>query len=603
MAINLKILSPFICKGTGATRWGVDASFHRDQRGRFCIPRSHIKGKLREAWGELNHCHEFSADVDSLLGKKPGDGDYLAYPGAIVFSDFICSGDARDCTKLHRIKIEKATGTAQEGALITAEIPYASGEISDWKGEALFAAPCEKEAQDLKSKILIGLRWIHALGAEKGVGFGRLAEAVCEEFDAVPARYSAVDSTGVSEILGLRIKPLDPLIIGGVRRKANYLESERILSGNIIKGALAASIRRQLCLRIDAPIGPCAEMEREGLSLLASHFEKIRITHAFPSLVRDKRPVVYPLSLVKVKNRKGVFDVALADNPPLPKDEYGIPSAPTFAIDWKDSSDVDEEFGWANPKTIARTRTAIEPLTRRAMEEMLYTFQYICPVDDQGRGIYWLSNIFLPEGLDDKESKQLQGELAFVLTRWLQTIGKRNSRVETVEVSVGVFVPAVEFPDRVRDGAMVITLQSDALILDPVTLRGNDRDALFEAYRAFWEGVSSGTCSLTRFFASQKLVGGYLGLRFGSGGKYFPFLLTGAGSVFVLQAVDEKAAEHLTAWLKKGLPTPAWAVDRYGGSPSGGLDWQKCPFTPENGFGEIAANLPHHWTNVIGRKS
>lgn len=587
MEISLKVQAPFLCSATGPRSWGIDLSFNRNHEGELSIPKSHIKGKLKEAWRELQKTGEFSVDINRWLGKGSGDnaGDYTPHRGLIIFSDFICL-DKQDISQTHRICIEKTSGTAGEGALITAEIPHLSGKTTKWTGEIAFPAADQTEGERIKEHILTGLRWITALGAEKGIGCGRLMEVACEHFDREDGKVHVISP---ADSIGLAITMLDPLMIGGVRIKDNYLKSETILTGSVIKGALAQSIRRRLNLNGDQAINESTPgITQAGIFNLARHFEQLRITHAFPSRQSLVRPVKPPLSLVKAKD---LYDVALSEKPRLINDK-----APAFLIDWKDASDVDFAYGWAQPKTLARTRTAIEAVTRRAEEEKLYTFEYICPVDDQNKEIIWLSNIYLPDHLDEDEREQLSDEICFVVHNWFNYIGKRDSRIKTARVSSGCWPSAVHRLETTRDKTFVVTFQTDALMLDPWDINGQDRDSLFEAYKKFWSDISDNAFELKRFFAAQKLRGGYLGKRFRIKKKYYPFFLTRAGSVFVLEATDQPKAKKLCkSWCHYGLPIPDWAFERYGRSSGGRLDWRKCPFIPENGFGEIIMNLPCHW--------
>ena len=370
MEVSLKIQAPFLCSATGPKSWGIDLSFNRNHEGDLSIPKSHIKGKLKEAWRELQKIEALSIDINHWLGKS--SGNYAPHRGLMIFSDFICL-DKQDSIQTHRICIEKTSGTAVEGALITVEVPHLSGKTTKWSGEIAFPAVDQLEGERVKEQILTGLRWITALGAEKGVGYGRLMEVACENFCR---EESSTHNISPSKTIGLAITMLDPLMIGGVRIKDNYLKSETILAGTVIKGALAQSIRRKLNLNGNQEINELTPgITEAGISNLARHFEQLRITHAFPSRQSLVRPVKQPLSLVKTES---LYDVALSEKPRLIKNK-----APAFAIDWKDSSDVDFAYGWAHPKTLARTRTAIETVTRRAEEEKLYTFEYICPVDDQ----------------------------------------------------------------------------------------------------------------------------------------------------------------------------------------------------------------------------
>jgi hypothetical protein len=155
-----------------------------------------------------------------------------------------------------------------------------------------------------------------------------------------------------------------------------------------------------------------------------------------------------------------------------------------------------------------------------------------------------------------------------------------------------------------RDGRCIVVLQTDALMLDPWELSGGDRETVKAAYAGYWQAASGGVLKLERHLAAQKLLGGYLGRRFRPLGEtdYYPFFLTAAGAVFVLKATDpDKAAELCKNWKTWGLPPPDWALEkRYGKTESGRLDWRQCPFTPENGFGEIAINLPCHWDLQAG---
>lgn len=83
-------------------------------------------------------------------------------------------------------------------------------------------------------------------------------------------------------------------------------------------------------------------------------------------------------------------------------------------------------------------------------------------------------------------------------------------------------------------------------------------------------------------------------MRFKAGADYAPHLLTSAGSVFVLGiSKPEKAGRARTHWMVKGLPLPEWTRERYGDGP-GPVDWRRCPFTAEDGYGEVAINLECH---------
>ena len=94
--------------------------------------------------------------------------------------------------------------------------------------------------------------------------------------------------------------------------------------------------------------------------------------------------------------------------------------------------------------------------------------------------------------------------------------------------------------------------------------------------------------------------GDYIFRRFMGGNNYMPFLLTDAGSVFVFESVHaEGAEEKVREWHEQGLPVPGWAMERYKRGDLPGSHWSNCPYTPENGYGEIAVNLAVHWDKGI----
>jgi hypothetical protein len=158
----------------------------------------------------------------------------------------------------------------------------------------------------------------------------------------------------------------------------------------------------------------------------------------------------------------------------------------------------------------------------------------------------------------------------------------------------------------IEGGLTLITLQSDAILLAPGRVRAlSPWEDLHGLYAEFWRELSSGALELDDFFAHQDFEGGYRYHRYlGSAEKaskpngYRPYYLTKAGSVFKLKVLDPQAAAlQLAGWRARGLPLPAWAQAEYGASA--GDRWRKCPFVPENGYGEIAVNLEFHWKQPL----
>ena len=112
---------------------------------------------------------------------------------------------------------------------------------------------------------------------------------------------------------------------------------------------------------------------------------------------------------------------------------------------------------------------------------------------------------------------------------------------------------------------------SHLLGLDGSVVANGDAQALYAAY---FESMGA---NLETFIALQYWSGGARSVRERSAlnDRYYPWLLTRPGSVFILSGLDETIADQ---WQRCGLP-----------SPDPKRTWRDCAFVPENGFGEICA--------------
>ena len=577
--ITLGIRGPILCKSTFSSSWGIDATFDRDYRGKPYMDRSHIKGKLREALTEIGTQAAF---IDKWFGKGDSDG------GMLFISDFYpddVSPDVHYQGKLTRIRIDRERKVVDEKALIHLEnlCPLRNSPYT-WNGYMEFIAD-DSEIKTITDEIATGFRWITAVGAEKTTGLGKI---VSVETDVIThdinlsSNISPSDSS--EEWLTIIIEAEDPLFTGGIQREGHYSESDDMITGAIIKGALAKTLNT-LC-GVDNPRSTPIDVSNTCVARhypkLAEHFTTIRFTHAFPS-TDDRRPVVIPYSAVAKDSE--FYDVALSDDVQLIGGK-----APVFQTDWKKFPDV---FGWASPRRVVKTRTAIDSTLRRAEEDKLFTYLYICPVDSEDNRICWHGLVHLPE----TDRAYLHAELLDALPR-IQRMGKRRSRVR-VSVKTGRCdhaMPGKDYPDQ--DGKVIITLQSDALMIDPDEMKEEQTaEKLHELYVQYWEKVSDASTKMIRFFAHQKLLAGFHRGRYIA--NYYPFYLTGAGSVFVLDISNDesKAKQMIDNWIKNGLPLPEWAEEKY--RKAGEALWKACPYLPENGYGEIIVNLKWHFDRDI----
>jgi len=332
---------------------------------------------------------------------------------------------------------------------------------------------------------------------------------------------------------------------------------------------------------------------------LIQHFDALRFTHAFPG-TKQKRPIKSPLSLVKDIDKQ-VYDVALCKSPILIKN-----SAPAFAIDWKEYDVEQTLFCWPYVKQELRVRTAIESEKRRARENQLFAYEMVVPEND----LAWYAHLDLSDVSPKTDRPKVVAQLQSLLAQGVTGLGKTKvyTHIELLPEKTIKSTKNYNFEIKPKEGVWIVTLQTPALLCNPYDLNVvpgiSQADNLNQAYLNVWQQLSDSSLKLERkrFFATQSLAGGfYLWKRFQQTQAYQPYLLTDAGSVFVLspqKGKEQDAQECLEKWCINGLPVPEWAIKEYNLSEKPEEQWSNCPYIPQNGYGEIAVNLPIHWTHI-----
>ncbi|TVR81417.1 MAG: hypothetical protein EA405_08730 [Rhodospirillales bacterium] len=659
--LTLTVQGPVLTRSTAIGGYGVDAPVARAADGTPMLAGSHVQGKLRQAWAELNECVRAArcaarregtsisgpasvARIGQWLGR-PDEGEGQRR-GSVFIGDLFATVPGAVAATRGRVAIELSTGAAKERALAVLETPFASRAAVAFTGRVTILAK-DSEADVIADAIERGLNWVPQFGGERTIGFGRTLGVELQREDArAPQTHASASptedpSSPACARLRLVLRFLEPFCISAAPRSNNVFESESSVPGAAIKGALANQMAAALGLPAGAAVS--ADPADARFRYLRRWFDALRFLHAVPVPIAaapgswpvafgadpplegalaptpplrgwPPRPRVWPLSLVAGR-KGGLFDVALCEGPKLiddtapppadPHQRSGKASAPRFVHDWKgdDFARANALFGLSEPPRALRLRTSMDQHLRAGAPEQLFANELVLP--DQH---LWVGEIDLADVSADQRGGVLD-DLIELTQGLISGIGKTHALAQMglMAVPAEAATPAAAESLAPLDGHFVVTLQTPALLCSNLDLlgAGSGQDKLERAYRRAFANLSGGRVELVRYFARQRLAGGAFFLqRFAGNGTYLPWLLTEAGSVFVLGATDRGAdvAKTLRGWLEQGLSLPESVLDHHelrrapGETCRDASLWAQCPYIRQNGYGEVAINMAVHRT-------
>ncbi len=408
------------------------------------------------------------------------------------------------------------------------------------------------------------------MGGARTSGFGQVVQ-VTGKLDIQAAEQPKEPLE--SDRWDLRLTFREPLILAKRKISDNLFESDDVLPGGALKGAVAEMMARQ----------------PEAFAELRAELHKVRFTHAFPTSKEGDRPHRLPLSIAQFPGddpdepdfhdliqTKDVAEAHKAANKGPHK------GALKFDIDWKDKTRTKalDRIGWPKVPTELRVRTAIDSSLRKAKESALFAWQMLVPYEHE-----WVGTVDV-SGLTDKARRQLEALIRF----GIEPLGKTKSRAHTelTKAPASTVKPQPYY---------IVVLQTPALLLNPEPLTGSSSALdLEEQYQLSWSDLSGNSLKMTNYFQRCSLAGGrYFQKRFQyRQDRYRPYLLCDEGSAFLLEPVagqEEQAQAALQRWANRGLPLPAAVRGFYQLPPvESSEDWRLCPYLPENGYGEVAVN-------------
>lgn len=594
--ITITLKAPFLTQASSPGDLGYDMVVARHNNGTPYIPGTLITGKLRQALEEL----QSTISTDSDLWFKPKLEQWFGMPqnqyhGAkqLYLSDFDLSSD--DMEKLNttgtrdRITIDPARGAIEKHQIVMAENSFVAGEAYQFIGKLHCCVTSATEANSLTQHLNAGLRWMSQIGAMRTTGYGEVIDIkIVSSEKLIPSPQTIAPQEG--DTFALQITPLYPFCLSTKPKSDNQFNSEVIISGASIIGCIATTWGH-LCGVYNGRID---DIQDEMRPELKAAFSQIRITHAFPCQDSNQRPVVTPLSCVTSEKSEQLYDVAELEHPCLINK-----NPPNFAINWKNTDNTLKEYpwpyirlsswGWPTINTELRVRTAIDSEHLRAKESQLFAYEQVIPDNTT-----WLANIDFSR-VDKTQQAAVKKQLISLLNEGIIGLGKTKTPA-SILIGEKPATPNIESDTTPHpQNTWIITLQTDALLGSPEKLRGANQQALQEMYEQTITDLSSGSLKLQRYFARQSLSGGeHQRHRYQKSLKlYTPWVLTEAGSVFVVTATQDPATAQATIekWLQHGLPLSTETCRYYGIDSDENKQWQQTPYIQQNGYGEIAVNL------------
>ena len=592
--LTLCLKAPFATTGVENAAHGIDTAFLRDEEGNIILSGHQVRGLFRHflyAVIQRENDAGITDDRDRLVPLEcffdwfgrpgiqygAGEGDPKIYKdlgaenmrppdpmatddgrGRLTIRDLVLQGDAARAegtgdTNRTRIRVDRERRSVMPGMLLVREQLHKTGEVvtfdSGAAGVVLYGD--EEQRQAFERAFRLFLDYLPEIGAMKAAGYGRL---VGFDLDHRGSRPLCIPDRGPNgDAFALRLRFSHPLLVEPRLASGNVQESAEHVSGAVLKAAIAE-------------FGRLADADFESTFGDALTNMVIRFALPVERNGRMTRPRAIPFSCVKCGDR---FADAFS-----PDVELG---PVTFPTDFKarDREKVEKNYGIHEPRRVSQTRTAIEPGAQHAAEGQLFNYRLLGVKETD-----WIAEIILPEDMTDEEKDKAR-RLVALLQEGVVQVGRTRADLAVVEVEEAP-MPKVEQ----SDGIWRITLQTPAALFDIDDINKLRKGAdLREMYVAYFRRVLKSAADCINwdnfdFLAQHWLAGGHRtsATRRRAQAAYYPFLLTEAGSVFILPQKEDchenKLQERLNEIAACGLPTY---------DP----DWKTNPYQPQNGYGEV----------------
>ena len=634
-SLSCKVRAPLATTATENAPYGIDQDYLRDEDGRILISGDQVRGLFLHFVAQVR-AEERNAEVDEegqLLGdariaaffgrqglqlSDAAESDYQGEEmlltdttrGRLVIRDLALDevdepGGEIGSFDRTRIRIDRVRGSVETGSLLVRRQEHPTGEVLSFSSRTTPAGASEtvvdgvvlygtdEDAAAFERAFGLFAQLVPGIGAMKSSGFGEFAAPLTLSERRSLTLSSSEVNWGDDPVVPLVLTFSDPLLVEPALASGNLQQSAEVISGSVIKAAIA---------EYGAMLFG-SDFQREYGGLLSRLTIRAARPHETP-LAGDwdgqafSRCRTIPFSLVIVEGDDGGRFGDYFSAPPL---EAELRFRCNFKSDEFDALRMD--YPSRTVGRVTRTRTAIASGKWHAEDEKLFNYQMV-----SARYHGWQTLLVLPSDLSEAEEGKLadlvgliqSGGIQVGKTRadmrahWLRLVRQDDLRAAPLEEGGRrVWRMTLQTPahiltsdrfgdlrsgsDGLRRAYIVALKECIEMIAADIGIRETGVEASEVIDAVDWSGFD--------FLTQHTLFGGDRAARYRQvDASYHPFLMTDAGSVFVIPertdcspAVSGALQRVLDDIALRGLPT----IER---------DWRLEPFVRENGYGEVAVD-------------
>lgn len=361
----------------------------RDSEGKPYIPGSTLKGLIKDNYRFLED------NVEDIFGKE-GDS-----PSKIIVEDLKLKHNTESVSNIRfGNAIDRYRGVAKENALYSKEV------VSGIFEGKIYLTDADEE---IRKSIETAVKMITAIGGGKSTGFGQV-EVHIEPDDCVLDNIKLKKNNKSNKFA---LKFSSPLLIGGQKRSSNFIETDEVIKGSVVRAAFAKVILENCKLKnhSDLPdnwVTYDEDEEETKLKKIRENFSKIKFSYFYP-----EGSEITPLSSKKCKSHDehGFIDELIDTDEDKNKigrcrscwNEAGSRLEFAKGLRTADSGSDKDKRPYKVQKEIV-TKNAINPYTKTSADKMLYSVEAITGV----QGIRAKDNKFEEHTLDNKSENDFR---------------------------------------------------------------------------------------------------------------------------------------------------------------------------------------------------